>query len=273
MEKTTQETSDALSTETENTEPLLSKGIVGKIHDMPLIELVSIRIKDANLIQRVSESTRKRSFVLRKDWYISLTEVKFDPTLSGKIRIPSKHKNKNGIDETIIYDGASIPVPWLISLFSIGILRPLGVLLIPSLVHDFAFKTGFLYVEKDGKEEKIIVKRAVADRLFRELTAALIKIPFLPWVVWFAVRLGYLLGVPYAGKKWERSEFPFIFVSWALLGLFLVWLLIRITFESMIRPVLEVDPLIGLLTFLSPWLLFYFSTIITLKFCPYKASK
>ncbi len=36
------------------------------------------------------------------------------------------------------FDGASVPRPWLVTAVGGGILRPLGVMLIASIIHDFA---------------------------------------------------------------------------------------------------------------------------------------
>jgi hypothetical protein len=79
--------------------------------------------------------------------------------LAGEIIIPQKVEG-----HLFELDGASIPLPWLVSLLTIGILRPLGVLLIASIVHDFAFRHGDRWVRKrNGEVEKVSMTRDVPD--------------------------------------------------------------------------------------------------------------
>ncbi|WP_200233725.1 DUF1353 domain-containing protein [Thiohalocapsa halophila] len=86
--------------------------------------------------------------------------------------------------------------------FTLGILRPLGVMLTASIVHDFAYKFGYL-PKDDGT--KVEVERHVADLLFRDILESVNRIPLLGFIAWFAVRLGWPVvkynGKPGGGKK------------------------------------------------------------------------
>jgi hypothetical protein len=63
-----------------------------------------------------------------------------------------------------VFDGASIP-----KLFR-NLLSPTGILFIPGLVHDFAYRYHFLYVEEfDGKDDKYSITKDEADLLFLNL--------------------------------------------------------------------------------------------------------
>ena len=110
--------------------------------------------------------------------------------LDGKIVIP----------RGTIVDGASVPLPWLFSFLSFGILRPTGILLIPSIVHDYAYEHGCLLYENDGDGKTCKqINRADADRLFREMIRAINGTTIWAYVAWFAVRMGWCC-VKYKGK-------------------------------------------------------------------------
>lgn len=169
-----------------------------RFDDIPPVRLRSYKPKEnPTLIDRLVLATKPREFGLHKPWCIQLDKVSYDPRLNGSFRIPTE---KDG--EPIDLDGASIPLPWLISLLTLGILRPLGVMLTASIVHDFAYKFGYL-PKDDGTEVKI--ERHVADLLFRDILESVNRIPLLGFIAWFAVRLGWPFvkynGKPGGGKK------------------------------------------------------------------------
>jgi uncharacterized protein DUF1353 len=122
--------------------------------------------------------------------------------LAGKIIIPQKVEG-----HLFEFDGASIPLPWLVSLLTIGILRPLGVLLIASIVHDFAFRHGHLWVRKrNGEVEKVSMTRDVTDRLFRDIITVVNGNSIVGFLGWYFVRLGYWLGVRYNGERYTGEK-------------------------------------------------------------------
>jgi hypothetical protein len=129
---------------------------------------------------------------LHEDWEVTLNRVSYDQRLNGVIVIPHLDSDEKDIE----FDGASIPFPWLISMLTIGILRPLGVMLIGSIVHDYAYKFGRL---KKLDSASVRIERHVADRLFRDIISTVNDLPIVGWIAWFAVRLGWPV-VKYEGK-------------------------------------------------------------------------
>jgi hypothetical protein len=143
----------------------------------------------------------RRTFRLWAPWTLEL-EVEpadFDGSdLSGTIVIPVSYAG----EETIL-DGASVPMTWLVSFLSFGLLRPVGVMLTASIVHDFAFQHGVLLRERgEGREPEVMrIQRHHADRLFGRTIATVNRMRLVGCVGWLAVRLGWL-WVPYAGQRW-----------------------------------------------------------------------
>jgi hypothetical protein len=93
------------------------------------------------------------------------------------------------------FDGASIPRPfWFF-------LSPVGLLLIPGLIHDFGYRFGFLWKISDGELEKFGTekKRRYWDRVFMEVGNGFALID---WVAWLAL----WIGGGGAWKDWEISR-------------------------------------------------------------------
>lgn len=192
---------------------------------MPVIEIVAIHYVKNGLIEdseeqcaqtgqpefepwviRFAESTKRRFFSLKEDWVVHFCEVKFMKEVENQYVIIPK-KDEDG--ELIIFDGASVPFPWTISFLSLGILRPLGVMLTASIVHDFAYKYGYLYVLDEHKnKKKVEIERHKADELFREFLYVITRFPVISWLAWLAVRLGWLIGVKFAGVRFS-GKMPF----------------------------------------------------------------
>ena len=154
---------------------------------IPPIRLITMKRKQEehnSWWQRIAFATKRRFFTLNNDWLIRLEDISYEPKLVGGIIIPRTDKDGNEIE----FDGASIPLPWLVSLLTIGVLRPLGVMLIASLVHDYAYKYGHLQKE-DGSS--IAIDRHIADRVFRDIIATVNGLPFIGYIAWFFVRIGW----------------------------------------------------------------------------------
>lgn len=166
---------------------------------MPSIRLESFKSMDeAGMLERLAIATRRRRFSLFRDWQIELADVDYSDELNGIVEIPSRDSN----EKTIVFDGASIPMPWLVSLLTVGILRPLGVILVGSIVHDYAYQYGTLRISKDGGEtfKDVPLSRHRADRLFRDIVGTVNRLPFVGYIAWFFVRIGWL-WVRYNGKR------------------------------------------------------------------------
>lgn len=162
--------------------------------DIPPVRLKTIIPKQhSSLLERLALATKRRFFTLHNDWLIKIDNISYEPRLNGSIRIPDVDEN----GKKIVFDGASIPLPWLVSLLTVGILRPLGVMLIASIIHDYAYKYGRL---KKGDGTDIEIERDIADRLLRDIIGTVNKLPVIGYVGWFFVRLGWI-AVKYNNKS------------------------------------------------------------------------
>lgn len=98
------------------------------------------------------------------------------------------------VPEGFTFDGASIPRPlW-------AVLSPVGLLMIPGLIHDFAYrKDMLLQIDADG--EKIPYKegsgRDFWDELFFKVSIEVNGLPVLSLIAWFALFIG-------GGAAWNR---------------------------------------------------------------------
>lgn len=189
---------------------------------MPSIQLMTVlQHETSGWFSRLLESTRTRIFTLQKDWHLTLKRCVFKTELAGTVVIP-KQEIIDGERRDVTFDGASIPIPWVLSFLTLGIMRPLGVLLTASIVHDYAFKFGHLKVIKEGSSEpqEIPLERHEADRLFREMILTVNKLPGVAWFAWAGVRLGWLFLVKYNGKYFGRKP------PYAVLGTLIALLVI-----------------------------------------------
>lgn len=185
--------------------------------DIPSVRLQTIiSLGEASLWERLALATKRRFFTLDTDWFITLEDFSKDPNLNGKIKIPDVDDNGN----KIIFDGASIPLPWLVSLLTIGILRPLGVMLIASIIHDYAYKFGCLKKE-DGTVIK--VERHIADYLLRDIIGTVNRLSLVGYIGWFFVRVGWLF-VKY-NNQYRGGEAPVgVYLLFTAIISFLIWI-------------------------------------------------
>lgn len=185
---------------------------------MPSIRLESFKpLDDVGMLERIAIATRRRRFSLFEDWAIELGDIDYCDELNGVVEIPAIDTSK----KTIIFDGASIPMPWLVSLLTVGILRPLGVTLVGSIVHDYAYQFGSLRLAKRNEEFKDVrISRHRADRLFRDIVGTVNRLPFVGYVAWFFVRIGWA-WVKYDGKHFGGKapvvEYAVLFILLAAL--------------------------------------------------------
>ena len=179
-------------------------------------------------LESVRGASARRIFNLERDWEIRIRTLdnSYDEDVSGTIVIPKLYsKNSNPPTETR-FDGASVPFPWLVSFLSFGVLRPLGVMFIASVVHDFAFEYGgLLYGDDVGVPELRKIRRDVADKLFYDIIKTVNNMPFTGLLAWLAVRLGWF-WVPYGDKRYG-GKFPSLAVIILVLVLLILGLLIK----------------------------------------------
>lgn len=188
---------------------------------IPAVRLRSIELPpNAGPLQKFTVATQKRQFTLAEDWKISIDGIDCPGDLNGVITIPAR--GPGGKEHR--FDGASVPLPWLISFLSIGALRPLGVMLIPSLVHDYAFMYGELLVAPTPEEEAqpVPLQRHEADNLFYGMIRTFNGDPITAWLAYLAVRLGWILRVKYNGRL-RGGRFP---IRTGLIGLGMITALV-----------------------------------------------
>jgi len=143
--------------------------------EMPTLYPLFIRTKNKPYIVRIwiwMFSTRQ--WKLTEDWYYIFSD-------GTKIVIP----------KGFIFDGATIPRPfWLI-------LSPVGLFLIPSLIHDYAYENDQL-LSLSNAGDRIPYKpnagRAFWDRLFLNIANDVIGVAIINYIAWFMLKLfGFII--------------------------------------------------------------------------------
>lgn len=180
-----------------------------------------------SFLKAIIGANAKRYFHLENDWEVMIDIIDsqnyLDNDVSGIIIIPSNEEVPTQ------FDGASIPLPWVVSFFTFGILRPLGVLLIASIVHGFAFQHGYLYYREDnGSKKKYHVPRHIADQIFYDIIKTVNNMPITAFIAYFAVRIGWFFGVKYNGN-FRGGKIP---LKELLLLVFLIIILFIFSYQT-----------------------------------------
>ena len=188
------------------------------VDKLPRLEPILLRTSCMTRGERIRSARRRRRFNLVEDWTVKVSCWR-GGDLAGELVVPREYKRQ--LQE---FDGASVPCPWLVTAVSGGILRPLGVMLFASIIHDFAFAHGVLLFMENGTLKERKIGRRDADRLFHDIIATVNEMPVVAWIGYAAVRAGWLAGVKYSGKRWGWDAVPWkgVSVSMVTLGL-LAW--------------------------------------------------
>lgn len=109
---------------------------------------------------------------------------------SFKTKIDGK-KREIYIPKGFIFDGASIP-RWLWWL-----LQPMGILLIPGLIHDYAYRHRCLKDTKGGI--KFSDDRRYWDKVFREVSIDVNRCKFISYAAWLALWI-------FGGFAWRKNR-------------------------------------------------------------------
>jgi hypothetical protein len=138
---------------------------------MPNMQPVPIETKNKPLIVRIWRwITTVRRWVLTDDWTHTLPD--------GKTTII--------IEKGFDFDGASIPKPlW-------ALLSPVGLLLIPGLIHDYAYRHDYLIaVDENGNRFKYKQEagRKYWDELFRKVGLDVNGLSLIDMLAWLALAL------------------------------------------------------------------------------------
>lgn len=165
-----------------------------QIDEMPIMEPKLINTDGKNAWKRFWQCGKSRNFLLYKDWQITLSGMERNPlygkALNGTIVIKRDEVLQNKTPQRVCFDGATVPLPRLVWILSLGAIRPLGVLLMGSIVHDYCFKYGGLwYRDESGEVRFKEVNREQADRLFHDMTVSINKTPLLAKLTWWSVRI------------------------------------------------------------------------------------
>lgn len=137
-----------------------------------MLQPIPIKTKEAaNFIYRLFTWIFSiRQWQVCEDWHYTLRD-------GTKIVIP----------KGFIFDGASVPKPlWML-------LSPTGLLFIPGLIHDYAYKYNkLLAVDNDGSliDYQSGAGKAHWDKLFRETGVDVNGIVFIDFLAWFALAIG-----------------------------------------------------------------------------------
>ena len=156
---------------------------------MPVLRPIPIPTKEQSLFMRVVVWLHQvRTWEVAENWEYTL------PTDNTKIVI---HK---GFE----FDGASIPRPlW-------AILNPIGLLLIPGLIHDYGYRYLQLWKVGNGTVSAYAKgeSKTTWDRLFRETGRAVNGMSFVNFVAWLAVYFGGWLAWRSNRRKDEQPVVP-----------------------------------------------------------------
>ena len=141
--------------------------------EMPMMKPVAIKTKHKSFFVRLWRwMTYVRRWEVAADWRYTL------PGSAGQNIV---------IPKSFIFDGASIPKPlW-------GLLSPTGLLLIPGLIHDFAYRYDYLWaINQDGEAYKLQqgVGQTYWDKLFKQVGFEVNGMRILDSLAWLALMLG-----------------------------------------------------------------------------------
>lgn len=118
----------------------------------------------------LKNALEERRFVLVQPWLVTITNSPDYP--NGIVSVP----------EGFVTDGASIPFPLLLSLFTGSLLRPIGILFEAAIVHDYACVYDGLWYGSAF----VHLSRKSADVLFRDMVAQ--KYPAAAAIIYSALR-------------------------------------------------------------------------------------
>jgi hypothetical protein len=135
-----------------------------KYKSMPIMSPLPIPTKEKGFMGAIwvwIVTTRK--WKIEEDWNYEMEGIKY--------RVP----------RGFVFDGASVPKyfrSWL---------SPMGVLLIPGLVHDYAYKQAGMLLDTSIL---VPLKQVEADTIFREVAIEVNGFKIINYIAYYALRLG-----------------------------------------------------------------------------------
>jgi hypothetical protein len=146
-------------------DPIIDKDEMPKLRPLP----IPTRNKDywERVLAWIFEI---RQWELTEDWYFQFKDDDVEIAL---------HKG-------FVFDGASIPRPFW------AILSPVGLLMIPGLIHDYGYRYDQLWQVIDGEifPYKIGAKKVYWDGLFKKTGKEVNGFALINYVAWLGVKLG-----------------------------------------------------------------------------------
>lgn len=129
-------------------------------------------------------ATENRRWILLEDWLFKLP--------NGKIIV---------IPEGFILDGASVPKPlWFL-------LSPIGILLIPAIIHDYAYAYDYLWLA-NGEKYQEGAGQAFWDELFKRVSYEVNGMVVVDTLAYYALRAFGCFAWSNARFKNEPELFP-----------------------------------------------------------------
>jgi len=146
--------------------------------ETPIIRRVRIPTKGQPWHKRQWRLLKPLMWEVMQPWTFVLPEI--------KIRKRVFPRRKILINKGFIFDGASVPrILWWIPGLS-----PIGILLIPGLIHDYIYKNEFLEEFNDsGYIVNVLIHRRLADAIFLQVGKYINGVIGIDYVAWFFVRL------------------------------------------------------------------------------------
>lgn len=136
---------------------------------MPVMEPIVIKTKGLGFFARVWKLISvKRDWMLKENYMFTLKD-------GTNLIIP----------KGFIFDGASVPKPlWFI-------LDPVGLLLVPGIIHDYAYRYDFVWAEKEGSYYKY--KKGAGqkfwDKLFLDVSMQINDMVITDRIAYYSLRL------------------------------------------------------------------------------------
>lgn len=145
---------------------------------MPILVPIPIKTKGLSRLGKVKVwLTESRKWKLHEDW-------KYDTCINGdNITI--------FIKSGFIFDGASIPRPlwWLFN--------PMGIFMVPGLVHDYAYRHQKIVLTDEGHIFNPIQK--YWDDIFRQISTEVNGMPVCSYAAWTALRI-------FGSSAWKKNR-------------------------------------------------------------------
>ena len=157
--------------------------------DMPKLEPIPIYTKNYPVWARIWRwLTHIRKWKVVEDWRCQLPD--------GSIAV---------IPAGFIFDGASIPRPlW-------AIMSPTGLLFIPSLIHDFAYRYDYVWLEASIPSGHTFIKgnygasRKHWDNLFEQMCVQVNGLAYVDRIAWVLMRaFGWIAWYQHRDRKYKE---------------------------------------------------------------------